>query len=420
MPRMKTALASALAVALAGATLSACGGGSGSLSGSKDITVLYRPGSLPDSAISGAQQAFPDAKITFVKTADVDTKLTAALRTRQNLPSIVTADPIRYAPAESKLTDVSKTGFTDQVAAGYQGWKVELGKTASGAQLGIPIDIGPLAYYYNADAFQAAGLPTDPDAVGKLVSTWDGYKTLAQTAKDHGKFACDDPGELFYYETWSKGFGFYKQSGGTIVPDIDDPIGKAAFTRAMDFQSSGLCSDTQSYSNDWNSGLSRNSIIGFLQPPWVGGLGLQTAAKDQSGKWRVATATPDGYAAADGSMLMVPKTSADPKLATRIAVWLTNAANQASGYAHDGLFPSSLDAYKATELTAPQAYYGNQAAASVLAAVATQAPRILKGANTDSINAIFQQAVRDAASNGTSASAAYSSAVGKATEQFGK
>ncbi|MFC7616170.1 extracellular solute-binding protein [Actinokineospora soli] len=277
-----------------------------------------------------------------------------------------------------------------------------------------------MAYYYNAEAFTAAGLPTEPKAVGELVSTWDGYKSVAVKAKAAGKFACDDPGLLFYYETWSKGFGFYEESDKGLVPDIDNPLAKTAFDRAMDFQGGGLCANAQAYSNDWNSGLSRKSIIGFLQPPWVGGAGLQAAAKDQAGKWRVATATPDGFAAADGSMLMVPKTAADPELATKVAIWLTNANNQANGYVKNGLFPSTLDTYQAPEFTAAQPYYGGQPVASTLAAISKDAPRILKGADTDSINAIFQQAIRDAATNGQSASAAYTAAAEKANQQFGK
>ncbi|MFZ3468753.1 extracellular solute-binding protein [Streptomyces sp. 4.24] len=350
----------------------------------------------------------------------MDTKLGAALRTGRDLPSIVTADPIRYAPAADKFTDVGKTGLTPEVAAGYLPWKVDLGRTGSGAQLGVPVDVGPLAHYYNADAFEAAGLPSDPDAVGKLVSTWDGYKSLAETAKAKGKLACDDPGLLFYYETWSKGFGFYEKSGEELVPDIGNSIGKTAFDRATEFQSGGLCANVQAKSNDWNSGLNRGNIIGFLQPPWVGGAGLQAAAQNQSGKWRIAAKTPDGHAAADGSMLMVPKTSTNPELATKVAIWLTNASNQATGYVKNGLFPSALGAYASPEFTAPQAFYGNQSAASTLAEISKKAPRIAKGPDTDSINSIFQQAIRDAAGNGADAPTAYADALAKATRQFGK
>ncbi|MFC7616171.1 hypothetical protein ACFQV2_24575 [Actinokineospora soli] len=110
--KTKHLLATLMATGLLACPLVACGNDAGSGGGSKEITVLYRPGSLSDSAVSGAQRAFPDAKITFVKTADVDTKLTAALRTGQGLPSVVTADPIRYASAAGKFTDVAKSGFT--------------------------------------------------------------------------------------------------------------------------------------------------------------------------------------------------------------------------------------------------------------------------------------------------------------------
>lgn len=36
----------------------------------------------------------------------------------------------------------------------------------------LPWDLGPTLYYYRTDVFEEVGLPTDPDEVAELMSTW--------------------------------------------------------------------------------------------------------------------------------------------------------------------------------------------------------------------------------------------------------
>lgn len=386
------------------------------------ITLWYRPGSLPSSSIAGVKKQFPNVTFNIVSSPDVDTKVAAALRTGSGLPDVTTGDPVVYAEVANKFVDLGQNGFDSTVAANYVSWKVKLGQTASGEQIGVPIDIGPIGYYYNVNAFQAAGLPTDPAAVGALVSTWAGYKQVAQKVKATGKYACDDPSYLFKYETWSKGALFYTNSGSQLVFSSSSPVIQDSFMTAMDFMKSGLCSNVQPYSTDWSSSVSQGKTVGFINPPWVGdgakGL-LETTAPAQSGQWRLASATPEGYGSEDGSELVVPKTSADPKLATQVAIWLTNPANMSSGFANDGLFPSTIPSYTSSEVTSPQAFFGGETAGVTLGSFAQKTPALLKGPDTNGADAIFMKAIVDAETSGASAQSAYQSAVSAAKTQFG-
>jgi cellobiose transport system substrate-binding protein len=420
-------LVSVMTVGLAASALTACSGTGGTAGPSGDastttkgeITIWYRPGSLPTSSIDGVKAEFPNVTFHILETADVDTKVTAALRAGSGLPDITTGDPVTYAQVATKFVDLGQNGFTSEVAKGYVDWKVKLGQTPSGEQIGVPIDIGPEAFYYNATAFEAAGLPTDPDAVGKLVSTWDGYKKVAEAVQATGKFACDDPSYLFKYLTWSQSALFYKQSGDSLIYDPVSPVAKDAFTKAMDFETSGLCANVQPYTPDWASSVSQGLTVGFINPPWVGAGLLSTTAPDQSGEWRVATATPDGYSAEDGSQLVVPKTSANPKLATLIAIWLTNAKNMSSGFANNGLFPSTIDSYASDELTKGQEYFGGQQVGALLGSFAEKVPSLPKGPYTNSIDTVFQNEIVNAETSNVSAADAYQAALEKVQAQFG-
>lgn len=51
-------------------------------------------------------------------------------------------------------------------------------------QIAMPIDIGPTALFYNVAAFEAAGLPTDPESVSELIQTEEDLMTVAKQMKD--------------------------------------------------------------------------------------------------------------------------------------------------------------------------------------------------------------------------------------------
>jgi cellobiose transport system substrate-binding protein len=418
----KTRTAAVLvAASLAAISLAGCasGGGAGGTSDDGVMDVWYRPGSLPSGAVSGAKAQFPDVKFNFVETADLDTKLAAAIRAKSGMPDIAVADILQYTSVESRFLDVDKHGF-DDVAKDYVDWKVESGKGTDGRQLGIPIDVGPYALYYKPADFEAAGLPGDPDAVGEAISTWDGYQNVLEKLRAADKFGCDDPAYIYYFDVIAQGFSFYDGSGKDAKFDPESAVAKDAFMKAMDFQDAGLCSNVKTYTNDWNASVAQGSTVAFIQPPWVGGLALQQAAPDQSGQWKIANATPGGPAAENGSTLVVSASTPDPDLATKIAIWMTDADNQSAAYEKDGLFPSTVASYTSPELTAPQAYYGDQAVAEQLGKFATDAKVVHRGQNTMPAHQIFEQAIRDAQTNGNSADAAYKAALDQVKSDLGE
>jgi len=410
--RWKLLAISAVAALGAGLLAGCSSGGSGS--GSDTISIWYRPGSLPTAAINGVKKEFPDAKISLLKTPDVDTKLAAALRTGQNIPSIAVTNVFTFSNALDKFVDVNKYGFKKD-ADQYLPWKVKTLQSKSGQQVAIPIDIGPIGFYYRSDVFQAAGLPTDPADVGKLVSTWDSYRQTAEKIKaSSGGFICDAAdASLYRAQRFQQGYYYYTDAGKV---DAGTALSKSTFTDSIQFAEDGLCLNAEPYATDWNAGVAQNKLVGWVGPAYQAGL-MKTAAPNESGKWRVAT-PPGGPASTTGSSLSVLKATPDAALATKIAEWLTNPTNMAAGYAQDSLFPSTPDSFTSPAMAKPDEYFGGQVTTDVLGPIAKQTPYIFIGPSSTNIEAAFSNAITNAVAKKTNPEAAWSKVLKQVQQQY--
>lgn len=99
------------------------------------------------------------------------------------------------ATQAAKFEDMSKVSGVDK--SKWLDWKWSQGTTKDGQTIALGTDVGPMALCYRKDLFQAAGLPTDREAVGKLwagdwnkfVATGEQYKRKAKA----GTFFMDSP-----------------------------------------------------------------------------------------------------------------------------------------------------------------------------------------------------------------------------------
>ncbi|MDX2939475.1 ABC transporter substrate-binding protein [Streptomyces ipomoeae] len=365
LPRI-VALCAAMTTAFG---LSACSssGGTGSADG---LTLWYRPGSVPTSAIEGVQKQFPDVKLKLVKVPDLETKLKLALQTGTGAPDIAVIgnDISSYASIETKFADLKSLGADP--AKDYVTWKWANGTTPNGRVIGFPIDTGPQGLFYRTDLFAKAGLPTDPEKVSALVSTWDGYRTLAEKASKAGFKACDDASQVYNLHLQQKGQGYFTSSNKYIG---DNALSREAFDYSAKLLTDGLCTKTTAYTTDWSSAVAQNKLGAFVGPVYEGP--LISSAGSPSGVWRVAQ-PPGGAGSSGGSFLSILSSAKDKKNAFAVVKWMMNAANQTSGYLKDGLFPSSLGALDDAKLTAAQPYYGGQKVGAVFAEVVKDSPTL--------------------------------------------
>jgi cellobiose transport system substrate-binding protein len=416
---MKIPLKALGAVAASVALLStaACGSSNSSSSRSKPtITIWYASGSLPTAALNGVQKQFPQAKIDLVKTADVATKLTSALRANSGVPSLAVINNVtQFSSVTDKFVDVNKYGFKD-VASDYLSWRVD-GLQVDGAQIGIPIDVQPQVFFYRADAFQKAGLATDPEAVGKLVSTWDGYMNTAKTVTQKtGKVICDQAYTSVYLpKMYSQGYDYYVN--GTYTPDA--AVNKDAFTSAYAWGQQKLCmADPSQYltTSGWNAAIAQGDLVGFEAPFYAAQL-LKGAAGKSAGQWRIASQPAGAASSQAGSSLSVFKATPDAELATKIAEWLTNADNGAQGYATDSLLPSTPGSYTMDAMQKPDDFFGGEVTGPILGDVAKASPALPVGPNSTTAQTGFSTAMIYGLAGGTAPDAAFADGLKRAPQK---
>ncbi|MGO4372668.1 ABC transporter substrate-binding protein, partial [Paenibacillus sp. MCAF20] len=98
--------------------------------------------------------------------------------------------------------------------------------TKDGKVYAMPWDSGPVVMYYRKDIFEAAGLPSDPEAVADRIKTFEDYKEVGNIIKEKtGNFMFQDSktrSNNRFFETmmWQRGLWYFDKDGNV---SLDDP-----------------------------------------------------------------------------------------------------------------------------------------------------------------------------------------------------
>ncbi|MGW0705171.1 ABC transporter substrate-binding protein [Streptomyces sp. NPDC002643] len=240
-----------------------------------------------------------------------------------------------------KFVDLSKYGKESD----YLPWKWEQGSTEAGATVGLGTDVGPMAICYRKDLFEAAGLPTDREEVGKL---WAGdWSKLVDVGKDYkakapeGTTFMDSPGGLLNAIMGSEKERFYSASGEVIYKT--NPAIKNAFDLTAEAAEAGLIGNQTQFQPAWDTTIANSKFAAMACPPWMLGYIESKSKPEAAGKWDVAA--PPKAANWGGSFLSVPKSGKNAEEAAKLAAWLTAPEQQAKLFSKRGSFPSAQAAY---------------------------------------------------------------------------
>src|SRR6266542_2361006 len=333
---------------------------------SKNLALWYWPDGLSDKVVADVPKQFSD--ITFNATkigGDFKQKLVTTITSRQFLPDItgIKGEDIAYFMTQAgQFLDLRDLGAGD-LKSQYLEWKWKQGSTPDGKQIGFPIDIGPTALFYRRDVYEKAGLPTEPKDVAAAMSTWEGYFDAGVKLKQAvpKAFMVSDAAEVF----------------GMAVGQSDKRFVDA---------SNRFIGDQQHIRRAWD-------------------LAIKSAAKDTTGKWRVAP-MPDGPANVGGSFLAITKGSGNPKKAFEIVKWLLSPENQARGYTDSTLFPSSPATYKMPALTGPDEFFGGQVTIDVFGPAAEKIPVAYESPHDSTVKAPYETELGNIESKGKNTEAA--------------
>ena len=207
----------------------------------------------------------------------------------------------------------------------------------------LPMDSGPMAFFYNDDAFRQAGV----DAT--KITTWDDYYEAARKLKNIGVYIAADAGDASFYNAmiWlAGGRPFHTSSDGkTVTVDLKGDAGTRTFTefwqRMID---EGLVNThLKVWSEDWKRALGGGSVASVFAGAWMPSL-LLSNVPGAAGLWRVAPMpTYDGQptnAESGGSALTVLQLTRKPDAAYRFVDFVAHDAQGISARVDGGAFPA--------------------------------------------------------------------------------
>ncbi|MFJ2832026.1 extracellular solute-binding protein [Streptomyces sp. NPDC087263] len=241
----------------------------------------------------------------------------------------------------SKLLDLSKYGKESD----YLDWKWKQATTKDGQTIGVGTDIGPMAICYRKDLFEAAGLPSEREAVGKLwTGSWDKFVDVGkqyQAKAPKGTTFLDSPGGLLQAILSGETERFYDSAGEVIYKT--NPAVKSAFDLTAQAAEDGLIGNQTQFQPAWDTTIANSKFAAMSCPPWMLGYIKGKSKPDAAGKWEIAQAPKAGNWG--GSFLAVPKAGKNTEEAAKLAAWLTAPEQQAKLFAVQGSFPSTPAAY---------------------------------------------------------------------------
>jgi cellobiose transport system substrate-binding protein len=355
--------------------------------------MWYYAGGMDDSVIAEVDKVFPNVDLTAVKVSDYENKVRTALAGHSGIPDIlfVTTDIANYYPDEDQFVDLRTVG-ANSIKSEYLPWKWNLGVAPDGRVIAIPTDTGPTAFFYRADIFRKAGLPTAPNQISALLKNWNDYLQLAahlKTATQGKSYIIDDA----YYTVFSQ---MLAQSRQQFLTPAGKYIANEQYmqniwnTTAKSIQM-GVDDKVQLYTTAWNEAVSNGSVAGFVGAAWMKGV-LQQSAPGTAGKWQVADA-PGGPGNSGGSFLGVTAASKYPKLAFDIASWLESPQNQLRAYKDIAIYPSTIAALNNPAMHQKEAFYGGEDTNNIFAPAAKNIPTYYQSPYDQDITTDFQDQV---------------------------
>lgn len=335
----------------------------------------------------GYAKVNPKVKVNFVNTpfADAHDKLLTSFAAGSGAPDVASIEIGRVGgfTAKGGLIDLKEAFDAGQFEKDMVKYKWTQGSTADGRLVCFPWDIGPAGVWYRTDLFEAAGYPTDPAEVEKLIGgkdhTWDDFLTFAKEfkAKNNGKTALfADAGTDIYGASYrQQGEGY--QEGDKIL--IEEKATRP-FTLAAKARKEEIDANIGWWGAEWAAGVKANAFAGMIIAAWMQG-GLTRDQPQTVGKWRVIHA-PEANYNWGGSFTAIPEQTKAKDAAWDFVKWTCASADgQNMLFKATGVMPAYKPAWKDPLYEAGVDFFGGQPAYKIWTEIADNIPAILRTPN---------------------------------------
>ena len=402
MPNRRIApLAAVTAVGLL-ATLTACGTEDSSAeaqTGTKKVTLTVATFNQfgYEDLLTEYQKLNPNVTIKHKKAATTNEardNLNTRLAAGSGLGDIEAVE-VDWLPELMLYSSKFKDLKSDDVQGRWLDWKTAAATDAKGRLIGYGTDSGPEAICYRSDLFAKAGLPSDRDAVAKLLGdSWDSYFAAGSQFKAKSDVPWFDSLGATYQGMINQVESTYEnKDDGSIIATTNPEVRKTFDAVVKAGKDEGLSAGLQQWSDDWVASFQKDGFATMLCPGWMLGV-IEGNAKGVKG-WDVANTFPGGGGNWGGSYLTVPTQGKNQAEAQKLAAWLTAPEQQIKAFVKVGAFPSQTKALDSAELTNVKNAFFNNAPTGQLFAERAKAVTVTpyKGAKYFPINDAMQQAL---------------------------
>ncbi|PZE19251.1 ABC transporter substrate-binding protein [Paenibacillus xerothermodurans] len=398
----------------------ACGGrNTAENNGKVELTLWYWNRSMDDQLLKQVSKQFPNINFKAEKIGgDFKAKLMSAFAAGSGAPDIVGLNDwiSIFFPNRDQFVNLFELG-SKELEPTYLNWKWQKTITPDGQyQIALPMDSGPTALFYRADLFAQAGLPTDPNEVSAQLKTWDDYIAAGQKMQQalNNKVHMFDNITTVFAQNLAQSDKLYFDEQDRFVGD--SPHIKKAWDTAVKVHELGLSAKTPQGMPEWNAAMNNGAIASLVGAVWTKQV-IQDAAKDSSGKWRVARA-PGGDGNSGGSFVGITKQSKHPKEAYEVIKWLQNPENQLTALGTTNLFPSTPSIYGDPKMATPEPFFGNQATNKIFSESAKNVKPAYFGPKNSIADTIVRQEINNVETQNKPPEAAWNDAISRVNQEL--
>ncbi len=293
------------------------------------------------SVIDAFEKENPDIHVVWENTSGYN-KLNNAIQDGYGIPDVVQLEyyALRQYAVSSQLVDITDraSDYEDFYTPGT--WaSVRLNDRV----YGLPMDSGPMAFFYNEDVFEQAGVDASQ------IHTWDEYYEAAKKLKEIGVYITADSGDASFYSAmiWLAGGRPFSVSndGKNVTINLTEDGGTNSFTEFWQKMiDEGLVyTGSDTWSDKWKESVGAGKVASLFAGAWMPSL-LMSNLPGTAGLWRVAQMpTEDGKTTTSengGSALAVLQRSRKPEASYRFVEYVCHNADGIKKRVDGGAFPA--------------------------------------------------------------------------------
>lgn len=331
---IRRTLASILAVIMIFATI-------GCSSDDRTVVTVWSWEPSMKAVARGFEKANPDIRVVIKDSSGYE-NLNTAIQDGYEMPDVVQLEYFalpQYA-VSGQLLDLTSKASGD---AGFYTPGTWSSVHLNGRVYGLPMDSGPMAFFYNQSVLDQVGID------GSTIRTWKDYYNAAKKLKSIGVYIAADAGDASFYNAmiWLAGGRPYHTSndGKTVTVNLADDPGTRKFTAFWQkmIDEDLIDTHTATWSDRWKRELGSGSVASVFAGAWMPSM-LLSDVPGTAGLWKVAQMPTSngarGNAEDGGSALGVLRSSRKPDAAYRFVDYVCHSREGIRMRVDGGAFPA--------------------------------------------------------------------------------